>query len=104
MRHTLGKTGVHCQAWDRWVVAGRTVHKGADPGAAETLADAVVTPRWRRRCMHRAVRQGLSEGRDEEIMHLVSGAYRRSITKGMLWSIQSDNVYTPARAFQYSQY
>lgn len=98
MRHNFKKMGVHCQAWGRWVVNGRRVYIGADPDAAETLAGAAVTSTWRNLAKHRVVLQGLSEGRNEDIMHLESRAYHSQVTEGMPWIIQPDSVYTPARA------
>lgn len=70
---------------------------GADPNATESFADAMITSRWRKLAKHRSVPQGLSEGRNEDIMQLVDRTRRSPILKGTLWVIQSGNVYTPTR-------
>lgn len=45
-----------------------------------------------------AGKHGLGGGIHERVMHRFNRAHRSPVAKGMLWDIQSDNVYTPARA------
>lgn len=98
MRHTLGKAGVVCDAWDCWEVAGRTIRPCAGPGAAATFAEAVLAAKWRRLAKHKSVLHGLHDGRDDEVVLLVDRARRSPIQIGMPWIIQSDSVYTSAQA------
>lgn len=97
MRHTLEKADVYFRAWDNWVVGDRTARTGTDPDAAETFAAVLVAARWCELGKQRSELHGLGDGRNEEVIHLVNRAYRSAVANGMLWVIQSDSVFTPAR-------